>query len=137
MKHVLSFKKYDPNKEYKTETRRKINLDRVRKTRSYRMVMDLGFKEDTSDQQALNNTMKFVRSKEKQKEPGHDKVFYTIHPSGTVRRYNPIKGKEVPEGHGNDIKKFPMPFKKSTDYTKALNYLWQYLKRKEEKGDFR
>lgn len=137
MKNIKSFKDYNPNDEYKTESRRSLNLDTVRKTKEYRRMINLGFSEETSDQQSLNNTMKFIRTKHKQKEKGHDDVFYTIHPSGTVRRYNPIKSDAVPQGNGNDIKKFPIPFKKSSDYKKALNYLWQYIKRKQENEDFR
>ena len=91
---------------YKEENRRPINLDAVRRTKEYRSLLSLGFKEDTSYQQELNNTMKFVRTKNKQKEPGYGDVFYTIHPTGTVRRYNPIKTSdgEVQEGSGNDLK---------------------------------
>ena len=137
MKNLVSFKNYKPSKEYKAQSRRNLNLDRVRQTRAYARIIELGFKEDPSHQQDLNNTMKFIRIRKKQKEPGHDDVFYTIHPTGTVRRYNPIKSKEVPEGSGNDIKKFNSPFKTGKDYVKALNYLWQYLKRKEAKKDFR
>lgn len=137
MKNLLTFKKYSPELEYKTETRREINLDRVRQTRAYKRILELGFKEDTSHQQELNNTLKFVRTRKKQRETGHGDVFYTIHPSGTVRRYNPLKSPEVPEGSGNDIKKFAKPFWSGQDYVKALNYLWQYLKRKEQNKDFR
>lgn len=83
--------------------------------------------------------MKFIRSKNKQKEPGYDDVFYTIHPTGTVRRYNPPKSKDgdVPEGSGNDLKKFPGKFRRSRDYKKAMIYLIEYLERKQERGDFR
>lgn len=137
MKNLLNFKNYDPNDEYKSDSRREISLESIRKSPDYRRILELGFKEDTSHQQELNNTIKFVRTRKKQREKGHDDVFYTIHPSGTVRRYNPIKGEEVPEGSGNDIKKFDTPFLKSRDYKKALRYLWQYLLRKQEKGDFR
>lgn len=137
MKNLLSFKKYDPEKEYQSDFRREINLERLRNSRAFKRILDLGFSEETSHQQSLNNTIKFVRTKNKQREPGHDDVFYTIHPSGTVRRYNPIKSNEIPEGEGNDIKKFPFPFKSGRDYIKALNYLWQYLKRKEAKKDYR
>ena len=81
--------------------------------------------------------MKFIRTENKQREKGHGDVFYTIHPTGTVRRYNPIRSKETPEGSGNDIKKFVEPFKNIADYKKGLNYLWQYLKRKEDRKDYR
>jgi hypothetical protein len=137
MKNLLNFKSYSAEYEYKTEYRREIELDRVRKSREYRRLLALGFDEDTSHQQEINNTMKFVRNVKKQKELGHGDVFYTIHPSGTVRRYNPIKSKEVKEGNGNDIKKFSTPFKSAKDYAKGLNFLWQYLKRKEARGDYR
>ena len=137
MKHVVDFEEYDPSDEYKSDSRRSINLDRVRKSVEYKRIIEMGFDEDTSHQQELNNTMKFIRTKHKKKEKGHGDVFYTIHPTGTVRRYNPIKSDDTPEGSGNDIKKFLDPFKTTADYKKGLNYLWQYLKRKEEKGDYR
>lgn len=137
MKNILSFKKYDPEKEYKKESRREINLDSLRKTKAFSRILELGFAEETSHQQELNNTIKFVRKRNKKSEPGHGDVFYTIHPSGTVRRYNPIKSEEIPEGDGNDIKKFPAPFKSGREYVKALNYLWQYLKRKESQKNYR
>jgi hypothetical protein len=137
MKNILSFKKYNPENEYKKKFRRELNLENLRKTRAFSRILDLGFSEESSHQQELNNTIKFIRTKKKQDEPGHDDVFYTIHPSGTVRRYNPIKSEETPEGEGNDIKKFPQPFKSGRDYIKALNYLWQYLKRKESQKNFR
>jgi hypothetical protein len=137
VKNLLSFKNYKPEKEYKSKTRREIDLDSVRRSPDYRRIINLGFKEDTSHQQELNNTLKFVRTRKKQSEKGHDDVFYTIHPTGTVRRYNPVKGDETPEGSGNDIKKFDKPFKGAKDYIKALNYLWQYLLRKQERKDFR
>lgn len=137
MKHVVDFEEYDPADEYKSDSRRSINLDRIRKSIEYKRIIEMGFEEETSHQQELNNTMKFIRKKQKQREKGHDDVFYTIHPTGTVRRYNPIRSEETPEGSGNDIKKFLEPFKNIADYKKGLNYLWQYLKRKEAKGDYR
>lgn len=137
MKNLKKFKDYDPSDEYKEDSRRSIDLDYLRNSIDYERVIKMGFSEETSHQQELNNTIKFVRTKNKQKERGHDDVFYTIHPSGTVRRYNPIKSEEVPEGSGNDIKKFDRPFRSAGDYKKALRYLWQYIKRKEQKGDFR
>jgi hypothetical protein len=137
MKFLLEYEKYKPENEYKEESRRELNLNLVRKNLVYKKIIDLGFKEDTSHQQELNNTLKFIRTANKQKERGHSDVFYTIHPTGVVRRYNPVKSKDVPEGNGNDIKRFSKPFTKTSEYTKALNYLWQYLKRKEEKGDYR
>jgi len=133
----LNFKDYEPAEEYKSESRRSLNLDSVRGSKEYKRIIKLGFEEETSHQQEINNTMKFIRTKQKQKEKGHDDVFYTIHPTGTVRRYNPIKSEEIPQGSGNDIKKFIEPFEKPKDYIKGLNYLWQYLKRKEANKDFR
>jgi hypothetical protein len=137
VKNVLSFSKYDPNKEYKRETRRDIDLKYIRNSKEYRRIIDLGFKDVTSHQQDLNNTIKLTRRIKKQSERGHDDVFYTIHPSGTVRRYNPPKSEEIPSGSGNDIKKFESPFRGSRGYLKAFRYLYNYLTRKEEKGNFR
>ena len=137
MKNLVSFRKYNPDKEYQEKTRREINLKNLKNTRAFKRILDLGFADDTSHQQELNNTIKFIRTRNKQREIGHSDVFYTIHPSGIVRRYNPIKSEETPEGNGNDIKRFNKPFKSGKDYIKALNYLWQYLKRKAEKKDFR
>jgi len=129
--------KYKPETEYKEDTRRQINLDLIRKTKEYENLLALGFKENTSHQQELNNTMKFERSKNKQTEAGHSNVFYTLHPTGVVRRYNPEKGKDTPEGSGNVIKKFNTAFSSPKEYKKGLRYLWQYLRRKENRGDFR
>ncbi len=141
MNHILEYEKYDPEKEYSSETRREVNLDTVRKLVDYERLIDLGFKEVTSHQQELNNTLKFTRNDNVQKERGHGKVFYTVHPTGKVRRYNPVRNKENPneidQGNGNVIKDFMKPFKKATDYSKGLRYLWQYIKRKEEKEDYR
>lgn len=137
MKNLLSFKNYRPGKEYKTETRRELDLDVIRSSADYRKIIELGFKEDTSHQQELNNTLKFVRTSKKQKERGHDDVFYTVHPTGTVRRYNPIRSEDTPEGSGNDIKKFNRPFSTIRDYRKGLKYLYGYLIRKQKRGDFR
>lgn len=136
MKNLLSFKKYNPELEYKVETRRELDMEDVRNSPEYRNVLSLGFKDVTSHQQDLNNTIKFVRSRKKQKERGHDDVFYTVHPSGIIRRYNPIKSDETPEGNGNDLIRFK-PFRTEKDYRKGLKYLREYLVRKEEKGDFR
>jgi len=135
--HLLEFKKYDPRLEYKTDTRRDISLDDIRKSGPYRNIIHLGFEEDHSHQQELNNTLKFVRIKHKQRERGHGDVFYTVHPSGIVRRYNPEKSHEIPEGGGNDIRRFPRPFKTLKDYNKALKYLFNYLRRKELRNDYR
>jgi hypothetical protein len=137
MKNLKKFNDYNPDEEYKAESRRSLNLDSIRARKEYKRIIDLGFEEETSHQQEINNTMKFIRTKNKQKEKDHDDVFYTIHPTGTVRRYNPIKAEEIPQGSGNDIKKFIEPFEKPKDYIKGLNYLWQYLKRKEANKDFR
>jgi hypothetical protein len=137
MNNLLEYSKYDPRNEYDSETRRELDLDRVRKSKEFRKLLDLGFKEETSHQQQLNNTLKFVRTKHKQKERGHDDVFYTIHPSGIVRRYNPLKSEEIPQGSGNDLRRFPKRFRTHKDYIKALNYLFNYIRRKEEKGDYR
>ena len=129
--------KYDPMEEYQPDTRRRLNLDSVRKSPEYERIIDLGFVEDTSHQQSLNNTIKFTREEEIQPERGMAKVFYTIHPTGIVRRYNPERSKEIPEGSGNDIKVFPKPFERPRDYIKALRYLFQYLRRKEIEKNFR
>ena len=137
MENLLNFKDYEPAEEYKSESRRSLNLDSVRRSKEYKRIIKLGFDEETSNQQEINNTLKFIRSKHKQTEKDHDDVFYTIHPTGTVRRYNPIKSEDIPQGNGNDIKKFIEPFEKPKDYIKGLNYLWQYLKRKEANKDFR
>jgi hypothetical protein len=141
MKHLLEYSKYSPEEEYKSDSRREINLDVVRKFPEYKMILDIGFKDVTSHQQELNNTLKFTRTTDVQREKGHGKVFYTIHPTGIVRRYNPVRNRKNPgemdEGNGNDIKDFGKPFKRTTDYNKGLKYLLQYLKRKEEKGDYR
>ena len=124
---------------YKEENRKPINIDAVRRTKEYRKLLSLGFKDDTSHQQELNNTLKFIRTKNKQKENGYDDVFYTVHPTGTVRRYNPPKTKDddIQEGSGNDLKKFSKPFVRSRDYKQALTYLYDYLLRKQDRGDFR
>jgi len=137
MKNLLEYKKYNPESEYKEETRREINIDSIRKSKDYKNIIDLGFKETTSHQQEINNTIKFQRVREREKESGHTAVFYTIHPSGIVRRYNPEKNKDTPEGFGNDIKNFHSPFKTSREYLKGLRYLWQYLKRKQERKNYR
>lgn len=141
MKFLLEYEKYSPESEYKFDSRRSLNLDNIRGSLDYRRLVKLGFEEVTSHQQELNNTLKFTRNSEKQREKGHGKVFYTIHPTGKVRRYNPVKDSENPkemvEGNGNVIKDFGKPFKRPSDYSKGLRYLWQYIKRKEEKGDYR
>ena len=137
LNHLLEYEKYDPRLEYKTDSRRDISLDDIRKSGAYRNIIDLGFEEEHSHQQELNNTLKFVRIKHKQRERGHGDVFYTVHPSGIVRRYNPEKSHEIPEGGGNDIRRFPRPFKTLKDYNKALKYLFNYLRRKELRNDYR
>jgi len=115
-----------------------MDLDEVKRSKEYRKIIRLGFKEVSSDQQGLNSTLKFVRTKNKQREKGFGDVFYTIHPTGSVRRYNPKKTKDgtMVEGSGNPIKKFPA-FKTPKSYKKALDYLYEYLLRKQERGDFR
>jgi hypothetical protein len=55
----------------------------------------------------------------------------------TWRLYNPIISDENPEGGGNDIRRFPKPFRGVKEYSKALRYLFNYLRRKELRGDFR
>ena len=137
MKHVINFDQYDPEDEYKSDLRRDINLEIVRKTSEYNDLIRRGFEEATSPQQELNNTLKFIRVKQRERDRGFDYPFYTIHPSGTVRRYNPPRGDETPEGSGNVIKKFKRPFMKSRDYIRGLRYLIDYLERKEEEGDFK
>jgi hypothetical protein len=81
LKHLFEYKKFEPQEMYKEENRKPINIDAVRRTKEYRKLLSLGFKDDTSHQQELNNTLKFVRTKHKQKEIGYDDVFYTIHPT--------------------------------------------------------
>lgn len=137
MKNVLSFSDYDPADEYKSELRRDINLNAARRSPAYKELLRMGFEEITSDQQELNNTLKFIRTRRHAKDKGHDFPFYTIHPSGTVRRYNPPKSAEQPEGSGNDIKKFTKPFVRGRDYIKGIKYLIGYLERKEERGDYK
>ena len=68
MNNLLEYSKYDPRNEYKAEDRRDLDIDKVRKSKEYRNVIDLGFKEVHSYQQDLNNTLKFIRTKQKQKE---------------------------------------------------------------------
>lgn len=137
MKNLISFSNYEPDEEYKSDSRREMNLNPVRRSAEFKELLRMGFEEVTSDQQELNSTLKFVRVKNKEKDRGHDYPFYTIHPTGTVRRYNPPRGEEVPEGSGNEIKVFPKPFIRWKDYIKALRYLIKYLERKEERGDFK
>lgn len=136
MRYLRIFEKYSPFKEYKADTRRNLDLEKVRAMQEYRDILDLGFKEETSFQQELNNTIKFVRSRHKQNQSGFGEVFYTIHPSGSIRRYNPPKSEETPAGSGNVLFKYPK-FKNEEDYRKAFLFLWQYLRRKENLGDFR
>ena len=141
MKYLLEYEKYKPENEYQLDSRRELSLNVVRKMVDYDRLIECGFKEDTSHQQELNNTLKFVRTTNRQREKGHGKVFYTIHPTGKVRRYNPVNDPENPgitiEGNGNVIKDFGKPFTKATDYGKGLRYLWQYIKRKELREDYR
>ena len=65
------------------------------------------------------------------------KTFYTVHPSGIIRRYNPDKSKEIPQGSGNDLINFGKPFRSSREYAKGLKYLKSYIERKEERKDYR
>ena len=62
MKFLLEYEKYSPEEEYKSDSRRSLNLDLVRKTVDYKRLIELGLKEDTSHQQEINNTLKFVRT---------------------------------------------------------------------------
>jgi len=137
MRFLLEYEDYDPREEYLTDTRRRLSLGGIRKSDIYQKILDLGFVEQHSLQQGLNNTLKFFRPDQESLEPGEEKIFYTIHPTGTVRRYNPKVDDTIPEGFGNEIKKFPRPFTKPVDYLRALNYLYYYLKRKEMRGNFR
>ncbi|NBV27571.1 hypothetical protein EBS02_00915 [bacterium] len=137
MRFLLEYEDYDPREEYLSDTRRHLHLDSIRKSDIYQKILDLGFIEEHSYQQSLNNTLKFFRPEQDSLEPGEEKIFYTIHPTGIVRRYNPKIDDVVPEGFGNEIKKFPGPFTKTSDYIKALNYLYYYLRRKEMRGNFR
>jgi hypothetical protein len=136
MKHLELFEKYTASQEYKADSRRDIDLEKVRGLNEYKDITDLGFVEDTSFQQELNNTIKFVRKRHKQSQEGFADVFYTIHPSGAIRRYNLPKSDVIPPGSGNLLYKYPK-FKNADDYRKGLLFLWQYLKRKENVGNFR
>jgi hypothetical protein len=136
MKHLILFENYEPRKEYMAKTRRDIDLEKIRSSSEYKDILDLGFKEDTSFQQELNNTIKFVRSRHQQKESGKGDVFYTIHPSGSIRRYNPPDDSSIPAGSGNVLYKYPK-FKDEKEYRKGLLFLWQYLRRKENRGNYR
>jgi hypothetical protein len=136
MINLFEFDKYDPRSEYLEDERRSIDLDNIRKSDAYRDIIDLGFAEETSDQQELNNTLKFRRKKQPEVK-GYADVFYTIHPTGVVRRYNPIESSETPEGQGNTIRNYPRPFRNSKEYKKALRYLFNYLRRKELREDYR
>jgi hypothetical protein len=137
VKNLKTYKNYDPEKEYKKPTRREMNLDVLRKSKDYKNIIKMGFKETTSHQQELNNTLKFERGREKQKEKGKGKTFYTVHPSGIIRRYNPDKSKEILQGSGNDLVNFGKPFRSSREYSKGLKYLKSYIERKEERKDYR
>lgn len=140
MKSVISYRDYDPKSEYQEETRREINLENIRKSSEYADIIDLGFEDLTSHQQEINNTLKFQR-KNQPHEEGYGDVFYTVHPSGSIRRYNPAiedeQDSEFPEGQGNPIRSYPSPFRNSMEYKKALRYLFNYLRRKELRNNFR
>lgn len=133
---LQEYDNYDPRSEYLEDERRNIDLDKIRKSDAYQDIIDLGFVDDTSDQQELNNTLKFRRKKQPEVK-GYEDVFYTVHPTGVVRRYNPVKSSDIPEGQGNSIRNYPSPFKNSREYKKALRYLFNYLRRKELKQDYR
>lgn len=139
MKSLLEYRKYDPKNEYQEDTRREVDLDRIRRGQEYRDILELGFEEVTSHQQEINNTIKFQRKNQPEVE-GFGEVFYTIHPTGVVRRYNPRedrKNDETPQGEGNTIRTYPSPFRNSREYKKALRYLFNYIRRKELRGDYR
>jgi len=136
MINLFEFDKYDPKSEYLEDERRSIDLDKIRKSDAYRDIIDLGFSDDTSDQQELNNTLKFRRKRQPEVD-GYGEVFYTVHPTGVVRRYNPIVSSETPEGQGNAIRTYPDPFRNGKEYKKALRYLFNYLRRKELRKDYR
>ena len=139
MKSLLEYRKYDPKDEYQEDTRRDIDLDRIRKSSEYRDIIDLGFEDTTSHQQEINNTIKFQR-KSQPDVKGFGEVFYTIHPTGVVRRYNPREDRntdEIPQGQGNTIRTYPSHFRNSREYKKALRYLFNYIRRKELRGDYR
>lgn len=136
MKILLEFEKYDPRDEYLADERRSIDLDRIRKSQEYGDIIDLGFEDLTSHQQELNNTLKFQRKSQPEKK-GYAEVFYTVHPTGNVRRYNPTDDNELVQGQGNTIRRYPDAFRNSKEYLKALRYLFNYLRRKELKQDYR
>ncbi len=137
MKNIKSYKDYNPEGEYKKSSRRDLDLEMLRKSKEYKSIIKLGFSETTSHQQELNNTIKFERKREKQKEKGKSKPFYTIHPSGIVRRYNPDKSEDIQQGSGNDLINFGAPFRSHREYKKGLKYLKSYIERKEDRKDYR
>jgi len=139
MSQIKSYKDYEPREEYLEDNRRDIDLDKIRKGIEYLDILDLGFDDITSHQQELNNTLKFQRKSQPDVD-GYGDVFYTIHPTGVVRRYNPVEvrgSEETPEGQGNPIRTYPGPFRNSTEYKKGLRYLFNYLRRKELRGNYR
>jgi hypothetical protein len=136
MINLFEFDDLSKMKEYKAETRRDLNLDIVRNLPEYEELMRMGVVDETSHQQNINNTLKLVPGWQR-KEKGHQKVYYTIHPTGIVRRYNPPKENEDLEGSGNDIKVFSDKFRSPRDYRKALKYLITYFKNKIENEDYR
>ena len=136
MNNLLEYDKYDPKEEYKEDSRRDLDLAKIKKSQEYENILGLGFKDITSDQQAGNNTIKFERKKQPE-ERGYGNVFYTIHPTGVVKRYNPKKDTEMSEGQGNAIKSFKGHFRTSKAYIKGLKYLYEYLVRKEKREDYR
>lgn len=46
MNNLLKFKDYDPSEEYKSGSRRSLNLDIVRKSKEYKRIIKLGFDEE-------------------------------------------------------------------------------------------
>lgn len=136
MENLFEYEDHKKLKEYKADSRREIDLDLVRNLPEYDELKRMGVNEITSDQQELNSTLKFSPTWQK-KEKGFQEVFYTIHPTGIVRRYNPPKDNPELEGSGNDIKTFSNTFRTAREYRKALRYLIDYFKRKKEREDFR
>lgn len=136
MINLFEFDDFSKLKEYKADTRREINLEVVRNLPEYEELLRMGVSDETSGQQEINNTLKLVPGWQR-KEKGHQKVFYTVHPTGIVRRYNPPRENEDLEGSGNDIKVFPDKFRTARDYRKALKYLIKYFKEKIKRGDYR
>ena len=64
MIHLFEFEKYDPTEEYKEDSRRDIDLEKIRKSQEYEDIIGLGFKDTTSHQQEINNTLKLERKRQ-------------------------------------------------------------------------